>query len=214
MNAPLPTRSQIENVFEFLASFTGSGYDDGGRVVFKTGVTHDGVTVVSEEEVHGLFEQWLRERRDEIIGYMVESDCAVEDPETEMRLDEAGCRRWTDGIAHAGPHEWDLVVDGETKDVFVCPGLLASPRTQIGGAYKEWPPRPSVSSVCSGDPENCPDGVPYERHGAGAGGTLMHMPDDGKVVPGLFDHGVPSDARPKTSTHRNTQVLRDLGHDL
>jgi hypothetical protein len=49
------------------------------------------------------------------------------------------------------------------------------------------------SIVCI-DPNNCD-----REHVGGMGGTPVHLPPDGIVVPGHFDHGVPSDARdPKT----------------
>lgn len=45
------------------------------------------------------------------------------------------------------------------------------------------------SIVCQ-DPKNCQ----RTDHAGGAGGTLVHLPPDGVIVPGHFDHGVPSDA--------------------
>lgn len=45
------------------------------------------------------------------------------------------------------------------------------------------------SIVCQ-DPNNCD-----REHVGGLGGTPVHLPPDGVVVPGHFDHGVPSDSR-------------------
>lgn len=177
MDQPLPTRPQLELAWEFIASFTGSAYDEGQTVSLKD--RDDSWIEADERVLHEMFERWLRERRDEIIDYMIESDCAVETM-GETKLDEAGCQRWTKGIAHAGPHEWDLVIDGETKDVFICPGLKAAPSTQIGGAHKVWPPRPG-------------------------------LPSEPVVMTGLVSS---EPTPPPVSTHRNTQMLRDMGHDV
>jgi hypothetical protein len=49
-----------------------------------------------------------------------------------------------------------------------------------------------VSIVCK-DPNNCPDGIPDDQHVGGMGGTPVHLPPGGKVVPGHIDHGIPSD---------------------
>jgi hypothetical protein len=46
-----------------------------------------------------------------------------------------------------------------------------------------------VNYVCQ-NPNTCD----RDDHCAGAGGTLMHLPPGGVIVPGLFDHGVPADA--------------------
>lgn len=46
-----------------------------------------------------------------------------------------------------------------------------------------------MSIVCP-DPSNCD-----QVHVGGAGGTPVHPPPDGVVVPGHFDHGVPSDVK-------------------
>lgn len=46
-----------------------------------------------------------------------------------------------------------------------------------------------MSIVCM-DPNHCT----RDDHAAGAGGTLVHLPPGGVIIPGLFDHGVPSDA--------------------
>lgn len=46
----------------------------------------------------------------------------------------------------------------------------------------------SESIVCA-DPNNCD-----REHVGGMGGTPVHLPPDGVIVPGHFDHGVPSDA--------------------
>lgn len=169
----LPARTQLELVWEFVSSFVGSACEDEGQVTFKTGLTHDGVTVVSEREVHELFERWLRERRDEIIDYMVESECAVEDPPAIV---ERWCPRAT---AHGGPHR--IFNDDGSVD-YECPGIKAHPKTQIG---KGEGPKIRADTVMS-----------YATEEEGRAGTNSNRP----ITP--------------ISTHRNTQVLRDLGHDL
>ena len=55
----------------------------------------------------------------------------------------------------------------------------------------------SESIVCP-DPANCP-----REHVGGMGGTPVHLPPDGVVVPGHFDHGVPSDYEPKVTPGGN-----------
>jgi hypothetical protein len=46
----------------------------------------------------------------------------------------------------------------------------------------------------------CPDPSHCEReHVGGMGGTPVHLPPDGVVVPGHFDHGVPSDVTEVTA---------------
>lgn len=46
-----------------------------------------------------------------------------------------------------------------------------------------------MSIVCP-DPNNC-----SREHVGGLGGTPVHLPSDGVVVPGHFDHGIPSDVQ-------------------
>lgn len=58
------------------------------------------------------------------------------------------------------------------------------------------------SIVCM-DPDNC-----AREHVGGMGGTPVHLPPDGKVVPGHFDHGVPSDIPCATAGAQDTG-LRD-----
>jgi hypothetical protein len=50
-----------------------------------------------------------------------------------------------------------------------------------------------TGSIVCPDPNNCPDGIPDDQHVGGMGGTPVHLPPDGIVVPGHFDHGIPSD---------------------
>lgn len=53
----------------------------------------------------------------------------------------------------------------------------------------------STHSIVCPDPRNCPAGLPDDQHVGGMGGTPVHLPPGGVVVPGHFDHGVPSDAQ-------------------
>ncbi len=46
-----------------------------------------------------------------------------------------------------------------------------------------------MSIVCQ-EPNTCT----RTDHAAGAGGTLVHLPPGGVIIPGYFDHGVPTDA--------------------
>lgn len=110
--------------------------------------------------------------------------------------------------------EWDIRINagmrrspGEHCRALLEASLLHLPATKavarVEALAAEWEATAGVQSITAAriraalaEPEGvvCLDPSCTREHVGGAGGTPCHLPPDGVVVPGLFDHGVPTDA--------------------
>lgn len=132
----LPTRSQLNGALEFFASFAGSAYDEERRIDIPIAdeerlgshlrVEHGRTIIrIPERALQESIEEWIRQHWTEVVDYMVDSECALEDPEP---IEDKPCDRED---AH-GPHYWTEHQFAQDVE-FHCEGLSVHPRCMIAG---------------------------------------------------------------------------------